>query len=76
MKPTVVAPTPGPVLPAGEVQLPEVPMAVVAGPEAVVAVVAVVVGLEELPQAVAAKASTPTRAAVFVRNRDMYLLPP
>jgi hypothetical protein len=82
MKPTVVVPVPGPVAPAGEVQLPPAGAAVVVDPDAGEAVVFDVVDVEDLPQAVAASASTPIRATALapvvparpfrvVRDRDM-----
>jgi hypothetical protein len=73
MKPTVVAPVPGPVEPLGEVQLPAVPTAVAAEPAAVVGVVLAVVDEPELPQAVAqsAIALNSDRALAPVRDRSM-----
>jgi hypothetical protein len=87
MKPTVVAPVPGPLAPAGEVQAPLLAAAVVVEPEAGAAVVLDDVEVEDLPQAVAAKATTPIKATALatvvparpfrvVRDRDMWLRPP
>src|SRR5215469_7895373 len=70
MKPTVVAPTPGPVLPVGEVQLPPVPVAVVVGP---LATVVAVVEVDDLPHAavVGAMARATTPALAGIRERVM-----
>jgi hypothetical protein len=65
MNPIVVAPVPGPVAPAGEVQLPPAGAAVVVEPEVGAAVVPVDVDVEDLLQAVAANATTPMRATAL-----------
>ncbi len=68
MKPTVVAPVPGPVAPAGDAHVDAV-TAVVVGPPAFVVGLAAGV-LVELPQALASSATAPSAMALR-RNRDM-----